>query len=116
MILRQDFPVLFDPVEFYKMADHFRPEAAGDVISGQKVARFKVVLETKFDYLSSNRLDFMSVFQVNGRLSMAITLKPLKLDKKFQLQLIGSHKTKTIFFISGMSERRPIRYITYTIT
>jgi hypothetical protein len=85
--------VLFDPVEFYKMADHFRPEAAGDVISGQKVARFMVVLETKFDYLSSNRLDFMrlSVFQVNGRLSMAIILKPLKLDKKFQLQLIGSH-------------------------
>jgi hypothetical protein len=75
------------------MADHFRPEAAGDVISGQKVARFMVVLETKFDYLSSNRLDFMrvSVFQVNGRLPMAITLKPLKLDKKFQLQLIGSH-------------------------
>ena len=77
-----------------------------------------VVLENKFDYLTSNRLDFMrvSVFQVNGRLPMAITLKPLKLDKKFQLQLIGSHKTKTIFFISGMSERRPIRYITYTIT
>ena len=69
--------MLFDPVEFYKMADHFRPEAAGDVISGQKVARFMVILETKFDYLSSNRLDFMrvSVFQVNGRLSMAITLQ-----------------------------------------
>ena len=48
VILRQAVPVSFDQVVFYKMADYWRPEVAGDVNSGQIASGVEVVPLTKF--------------------------------------------------------------------
>ena len=56
MILCQAVPVSFDQVVFYNTTDYYRPEVAGDVISGLIALGVQVVPLTKFGDLSSNRL------------------------------------------------------------
>ena len=48
--------MLFDRVDFYKMADYCRPEVVGDVISDQRARWVEVAPLIKFDDPSSNRL------------------------------------------------------------
>jgi hypothetical protein len=78
-------------MKFYKMTDYCRPEVDTDVMSYQMIEGIEVVLETKFDCPSSNRLGAIQIAHfVTTTMTWRVTLHPN------QLRWLGRKKQEKI--------------------